>query len=237
MHLSLSNIIKHFDHNSVPALVLNDVSLTIGEGELVVIIGPSGCGKTTLLKIAAGVLQPDHGTVQLEPSAKKVVLPIVWQDHRLFPWRTVEENVGYGLELQGISPGSRNTIVRQFLEIVGMKSFARLYPYQLSGGMSQRTALARALAIRSPIVLMDEPFSSVDYQIRIRILNDVQEIQRQLGIAMLYVTHDIEEAVRIATRIIVLSPCPTKILREWTDVRHSSAEKIVQSIQNLLLHE
>lgn len=238
MRISLNQVTKSLtDHNNRKVAVLGGISFTIEPNELVTVIGPSGCGKTTLLKVIAGLLHLDSGTVLIKPNPQAGSLPIVWQEHRLFPWRTVEENIRYGLELLHLPKAEQRNRTVYFTKLVGLEAFTSNYPHQLSGGMSQRVALARALAIKSEVLLMDEPFSSVDYQTRQRILKDLQAIRRELGITIVYVTHDIREAVNIATKIIVLSPRPCRVVKEWSKLVDDNRERLQlqKEIETLLL--
>jgi NitT/TauT family transport system ATP-binding protein len=194
--------------------VLEDVSLDISEGELIVLLGPSGCGKSTLLNIIAGFLQPTTGQVLHEdipvskPDRRRTV---VFQDYALFPWMTIEKNVEFGLKAQGIAPGERTRIARSFLALVKLSGFEDHYPYEVSGGMKQRAAIARALAPDPDILLMDEPFGALDAQTRVLLQEELVRIVAATNRTVVFVTHSIDEAVFLADRIVVMSSHPGKI--------------------------
>jgi NitT/TauT family transport system ATP-binding protein len=193
---------------------LEDVSLDICEGELIVLLGPSGCGKSTLLNIIAGFLQPTTGQVLHEdipvskPDRRRTV---VFQDYALFPWMTIEKNVEFGLKAQGIAPGERTRIARSFLALVKLSGFEDHYPYEVSGGMKQRAAIARALAPDPDILLMDEPFGALDAQTRVLLQEELVRIVAATNRTVVFVTHSIDEAVFLADRIVVMSSHPGKI--------------------------
>jgi NitT/TauT family transport system ATP-binding protein len=194
--------------------VLEDVSLDICEGELIVLLGPSGCGKSTLLNIIAGFLQATTGQVLHEdipvskPDRRRTV---VFQDYALFPWMTIEKNVEFGLKAQGIAPAERTRIARSFLALVKLSGFEDHYPYEVSGGMKQRAAIARALAPDPDILLMDEPFGALDAQTRVLLQEELVRIVAATSRTVVFVTHSIDEAVFLADRIVVMSSHPGKI--------------------------
>jgi NitT/TauT family transport system ATP-binding protein len=192
------------------------VDLTVGAGELVCIVGPSGCGKTTLLKCMAGLLATSGGRVLLQ--GREVLAPpremaLVFQDYgrSLLPWMSVEANVALPLRAGGLSRAERRALVADALGSVGLGGFERHYPWQLSGGMQQRVAMARALAYQPQILLMDEPFASVDAQTRSDLEDLLLSVWGRLGITVLFVTHDIDESVYLADRVVVLRPRPTAV--------------------------
>ena len=193
---------------------LEDVNLEIYDGEFVCLLGPSGCGKTTLLRMIGGLDVPTGGTIQIDgkivdrPSPK---MTMVFQEYSLFPWRTIEENVGFGLEMMGMDKEQRKVEVKKRLDLVGLTNFADSYPYELSGGMRQRAAVARALASDPAVMLMDEPFGALDAQTRNRMQNQLLEISHATKKTILFVTHSVDEAVYLSDRIVVLSPRPGKI--------------------------
>ncbi len=190
--------------------VLADVSLSLTEGEFVSLLGPSGCGKTTLLRLVAGFERPDGGHVLLDgrditamPAAKRN-MGMVFQAYSLFPNMTAEENVGFGLRVRGETTNARGKRAREMLELVGLAEHMQKFPHQLSGGQQQRVALARALAIRPALLLLDEPLSALDAQVRVQLRDEIRRIQREIGVAALFVTHDQEEALSISDRVAVM---------------------------------
>lgn len=190
---------------------LKDASLELPRGRLSTLLGPSGCGKTTLLKIIAGLISPTSGEVWVKE--KKVDGPgperaFVFQDFALLPWANVLRNVAFGLELRGTSKEQRFEVARKHIAEVGLSSFESSYPHQLSGGMRQRVGLARALAVDADIILMDEPFSSVDEQTRRKFQEELLELLRYKQKTVVFVTHSIEEAAYLSDQIVLLSPRP-----------------------------
>jgi NitT/TauT family transport system ATP-binding protein len=211
---------------------LKDVSLDLPRGWLSTLLGPSGCGKTTLLKIIAGLISPTRGEVRVK--GKRVDGPgperaFVFQDFALLPWATVIRNVAFGLELRGLSNHEREQIARKYIAEVGLSSFERSYPHQLSGGMKQRVGLARALAVNADIILMDEPFSAVDEQTRRKFQEDLLELLKIERKTVIFVTHSIEEAVYLSDQVVLLSPRPgavSKIVRPNIDRSGRNPEEI-----------
>ena len=194
--------------------VFNNIDLAIGEREIVSIVGPSGCGKTTLLRCIDGLVQPTQGEIRIE--GHKVTEPprgvaVVFQHFGLFPWKTVYENVAYGLRLARAPKDRIAKAVPQYIELVGLKGFEKAYPYQLSGGMQQRTGLARALATDPHVLLMDEPFAAIDAQTREILQFELLRIWESRPMSMVFVTHSIEEAVLMGDRVVVLRGRPSSI--------------------------
>jgi NitT/TauT family transport system ATP-binding protein len=195
---------------------LKDVRLALPTGRLTTFLGPSGCGKTTLLKIIAGLIPPTTGEIWVK--GKKVDGPgperaFVFQDFALLPWATVLRNVAFGLELRGIARDERFETARGYIAKVGLKEFESSYPHQLSGGMRQRVGLARALAVDADIILMDEPFSSVDEQTRRKFQEDLLDLLKIERKTVIFVTHSIEEAAYLSDQIILLSQRPGTVLK------------------------
>jgi NitT/TauT family transport system ATP-binding protein len=195
---------------------LRDVTLAFPRGRLSTLLGPSGCGKTTLLKIVAGLVRPTRGEVWV--NGRPVTGPgperaFVFQDFALLPWASVLRNVAFGLELRGVGRAQREEVARRAIVDVGLAGFEAAYPSQLSGGMRQRVGLARALAVDADIILMDEPFSSVDEQTRRKFQEDLLVLLRDRGKTVIFVTHSIEEAVYLSDRIALLSPRPGTVAR------------------------
>jgi NitT/TauT family transport system ATP-binding protein len=195
---------------------IEDVSLVVADGEFLCVVGPSGCGKTTLLKCVAGLLRPTKGTVLLR--GKAVTRPpeemaLVFQEYSrsLMPWTSVANNVLLPLRHKKLGRKERKTLVHESLEAVGLDAFANRYPWQLSGGMQQRVAIARALAYQPSILLMDEPFASVDAQTRGDLEDLTLRVRDRYGITILFVTHDIDESVYLADRVVVLTHAPTEV--------------------------
>jgi NitT/TauT family transport system ATP-binding protein len=194
-------------------VALDDVSLDIEPGEFVTILGPSGCGKSTLLQVVAGLEAPTGGRVVFEsPPPGAALTAVVFQEHALFPWRTVCENVTFGLEVRGVSRAERVAASRRLLGLVGLDAFADRYPHQLSGGMRQRVAIARALAVEPALLLMDEPFSALDAQSRALLQLELLALWERTRRSILYVTHQIQEAVLLADRVVVMTRRPGRIL-------------------------
>ncbi|WP_433528147.1 ABC transporter ATP-binding protein [Micromonospora sp. CA-263727] len=188
--------------------VLRDVTLRIAAGEVVALLGASGCGKSTLLRLVGGLDQPSAGEIRVDSHPVRGVesrTAMVFQDPRLLPWRSLAGNVAFGLS-PGRDRASARADVRQWLEVVGLAAFAEHRPRQVSGGMAQRTALARALARRPGVLLLDEPFAALDALTRLRMQDLVEQVQRAAGTTVLLVTHDVDEALRLADRIVVLGP-------------------------------
>jgi len=190
-------------------IALEGVSFSIAKGESCSVIGPSGCGKTTLLFILSGLLKPTEGEILI--NSKNIAL--ILQDYGLFPWKTVYENVSLGLEVRGVKKEEQRKIVLPLLEKLGLKGFENHYPRQLSGGMQQRVAFARALALSPEILLMDEPFSSLDALTREKLQNFLLKLWINNKVTMVLVTHSIEEAVFLGRKIVVLSQRPGRVLK------------------------
>jgi NitT/TauT family transport system ATP-binding protein len=217
---------------------LKDVSLVFPRGKLSTLLGPSGCGKTTLLKIIAGLIP--HNTGELWVKGKKVEGPgperaFVFQDFALLPWANVLRNVAFGLELRGIPRAEREEVARRYIDEVGLKGFESSHPNQLSGGMKQRVGLARALAVDADIILMDEPFSSVDEQTRRKFQEDLLDLLRHRQKTVIFVTHSIEEAAYLSDQIALLSPRPgmvSRIIRPNVD--HARTADAIRRDRNYL---
>lgn len=214
--LQVNGLRKSYGEGASAHVAVDRLDFTVDEGEFVCLVGPSGCGKTTLLRCLAGLMPPSEGEIRL--SGAPVTQPpdelaFVFQDfgRSLLPWMSVEQNVTFPLQYQGVPKGRRRAIAREALESVGLASDARRYPWQLSGGMQQRVALARAIAYRPSILLMDEPFASVDAQTRADLEDLALRLHGELGLTVLLVTHDIDEAIYLADRVIALSTPPSRV--------------------------
>lgn len=195
---------------------LSDLSLTVQQGEFVVVVGPSGCGKTTLLRILAGLEQPTAGSAAIFSQHKdRPAYAMVFQSAGLFPWMSVLENVCYGMRMQGIRGRERYALAHQWINWVGLSRFVDSFPAQLSGGMQQRVGLARAFAHNPEVLLMDEPFGSLDAQTRLVLQETLLDLWKNSDTTVLFVTHSIEEALTLADRVVVMSARPGRILTEF----------------------
>lgn len=197
--------------------VLEEVSLEVPQGRFGVIVGPSGCGKSTILRMVAGLERPEYGQVLKDGKPVRGPGPdrmLIFQEHALFPWRTVVGNVAFGLELAGVSPAERSRRVAAVLARVGLQGFEGYYPHQLSGGMRQRAAIARALVMDPEVLLLDEPFGALDAMTRLVMQNELLRLWQGSGKTVLMVTHDIEEAIYLADRLFVMSHRPGRVLRQ-----------------------
>jgi NitT/TauT family transport system ATP-binding protein len=201
-------------HGMIDAL--QDVSFSASGHEIVSVVGPSGCGKTTLLKLLAGILAPTAGTIRFSPDVdgSRPRRALVFQDHGVFPWLRVVDNVAFGLEMQGVGAAERRQRARTFLERVGLDEFADRHPHELSVGMRQRVGIARAFVSDFPILLLDEPFGALDAQTRLLLQEELLGIwqgERKLAV---FITHDIEEAILLGDRVLVMSGRPGRILEQ-----------------------
>jgi NitT/TauT family transport system ATP-binding protein len=213
--ITVEHVGKRYQSSSGPVEALHDVSLSVGAGEFCTIIGPSGCGKSTLLSAIGGLVMPEAGRVLVEgravsgPDPRRVAT--VFQDPGLFPWRTTLENVEFGLELQGVPRERRRAVATDLLGPLGLRDFGAKYPRELSGGMRQRVAIGRALAIDTPIVLMDEPFGALDEQTRLLMGEWLLDIWRRTRKTVVFVTHSLHEALALSTRVVVMTARPGRI--------------------------
>ena len=212
--IEIKNINKSFDGRGKNLSVLEDINLDIDDGELVCLLGPSGCGKTTLLRLIAGLDLPTsgeiiaNGEVVEKPSGDRAV---IFQQYSLFPWLTVLKNVTFGLELSGGSKEENIQAAERYLKSVGLLEFKDSYPHELSGGMKQRVAIIRSLLNHSPILLMDEPFSALDMQNRHKLQEQLIGVWKRFNNTIVFVTHDVDEAVYLADKIVLLDKNPGKI--------------------------
>lgn len=228
VRLALQNV----SHSYGATHVLKDLSLVVNPGEVVVLVGPSGCGKTTILNLLSGYLQPVSGNVQRTGNMRTV-----YQQDGLFPWLTVSENIEMGLRsMEDASQRERER--RELVDLIHLGGFEDHYPHQLSGGMRQRVELARALAGHSDILLMDEPFSALDYQTRLRMRLELVRILQQRPCTVVFVTHDIEEAAQLADRVLVLSSRPAAICCELeiksAQPRDLTSAPVVEAMKSIL---
>jgi NitT/TauT family transport system ATP-binding protein len=212
--LDVQNLGREFVGENGPITALRDVSFQVHRREFLCVIGPSGCGKSTLIRMVAGLDYPTSGRMLLD--SKEVHGPgpdrgMVFQGYTLFPWRTVTENVMFGLQMQGMDRTQASSEARQWIQLVGLSRFEKAYPAQLSGGMKQRTAIARALAANPRILLMDEPFGALDAQTRCQMQKHLLEIWKNVDVTILFITHDLDEAIYLADRILVLKANPGSV--------------------------
>lgn len=211
----VKNVTKSFINNQkLPTLVLDEISLTVNSGEFICLLGPSGCGKTTLLNLIAGFDKPTEGLVEIDgqpvtrPNPKHIT---IFQDYGLFPWRTVLDNVLFGLSAKGVKGKAAQELAAQYLELVGLTAAAGQFPRQLSGGMKQRVTIARALAMEPDILLMDEPFGALDAFTRYRLQDEILRIWQEKKTTIIFVTHDIDEAIYLGQKIVIMAPNPGRI--------------------------
>jgi NitT/TauT family transport system ATP-binding protein len=205
----------HTIKGEIPALT--DISFSVKEGEFVSLVGPSGCGKSTILNLIAGLLEPESGTITIQDvplSQSRLPIGYMLQKDHLFEWRTIYENVILGLEIQKKKTPRHLERIHQLLEIYGLSDFLQAHPSQLSGGMRQRAALIRTLALDPPLLLLDEPFSALDYQTRLSVSDDIGKIIKKEKKTALLVTHDISEAISMSDRILVLTKSPASVQSE-----------------------
>ena len=239
--IELNAIRKGFASNGGELRVVDDVSLTVGDGEFVAIVGPSGCGKTTLMNMVVGFEQPDSGSILIDglpraqPNAKGILIS---QQGSIFPWLTVQQNLMFGLNDH--PEGTKSGVADHYAAMVGLKGFEGSYAHELSGGMLKRAELARAFAVKPEILYMDEPFSALDALTNLRMRNELLRILEEERHTVMLITHDVEEAIHLADRIMVLSPRPTRIQATFNvDLPHprlpTSPE--VQELRVAILHE
>ena len=218
MRIHCQHLSKTYQTLNDQIIALADVNFTIEDNEFICIVGPSGCGKSTLLKIIAGLHEPSTGNIIRDPSNnhERPLNAMVFQEDSLYPWMTVLDNVAFGLESQGVGRVERRERARVFIEKVGLLAFAANYPHELSMGMRQRVGIARAFVARPEILLMDEPFGSVDAQTRWILQEELLKIWSDYRNFVIFVTHDIEEAILLGDRVLVMSDRPGRIREEIT---------------------
>jgi len=214
MRVELQHVFKSFPHNGQTLDVLHDITFVVEEGEFVCLLGPSGCGKSTVIHLIAGLDQPTSGAVLVNgrpvegPSPSRVV---VFQDAALFPWLNVLGNVEFGLRMARVPNAKRRARALEFIKLVHLSRFTRAFPHQLSGGMKQRVAIARALALQPEVLLMDEPFAALDAQTRAVLQNELLEIWELARPTIIFVTHNVREAIGLADRVYVMSARPGRV--------------------------
>ncbi|MGH2728509.1 MAG: ABC transporter ATP-binding protein [Actinomycetota bacterium] len=215
--LSTRDLVKEFDVRSDPVRALDGINIHVDAGEIVCLLGASGCGKSTLLQIAAGLCEPTSGSVMVDGHEVDGPGPdrgLVFQSYSLYPWRSVAGNVAFGLQVQNLSREEITRRVDRYLDVMELTRFSNALPKELSGGMQQRTAIARALATEPSVLLLDEPFGALDAQTRASMQEFLLQVWRDTDATILMVTHDVEEAVFLAQRIYVMTPHPGRIAEE-----------------------
>ena len=216
--LVVDDIVKQFDTPEGPLIAVDGVSLSVRPGEFLAVIGPSGCGKSTLFNVIGGLIDGYKGAVTVGGEAVRGPHPAIgmlFQEESTFPWRTVIENVAFPLEIAGMSKKARLDKAKRFISLVGLNGFENRYPNELSGGMRQRVAMARALAQDAKVLLMDEPFAALDAITRDVLHEELIQIWDETNLSVLFVTHNVREAVRLAQRVVLLSSRPGRIAQEW----------------------
>ncbi len=214
--LTCQHLSKEFITRDGLITALIDINLYLATNEFVSIVGPSGCGKSTLLRLIAGLTAPSGGELHFatEKALGRQRTAMVFQEHGLFPWMTVLENMAFGLEMQGVNRRERQERAQQFVEKLRLQGFAKHYPHELSGGMRQRVGIARAWLADADLLLMDEPFGALDAQTRLLLQEELLQIWKDARKTVLYVTHDIEEAILLGDRVLIMSARPGRILEE-----------------------
>ncbi|POR40640.1 ABC transporter ATP-binding protein [Methylobacterium sp. V23] len=213
--ISIAGLSLAYERAGTRTVILQDLDLDVARGEFLVIVGESGVGKSTVLRVLIGLAEPSAGTVRLQARPDcRTPMALVFQDARLLPWRRVIANVAFGLEGRGLSKAERLAKAQAMLDLVGLGDLGQRWPHQLSGGQRQRVAIARALAVDPDVLLMDEPFSALDSFTREGLQDELQRIQAATGKTILFVTHDIDEAVTLADRVVVLAGSPGRLAAE-----------------------
>jgi NitT/TauT family transport system ATP-binding protein len=215
--ISVRNLFKSFPTANGEMIAIQDFSLDVQDGEFMCIVGPSGCGKSTLLRILAGLIEQSSGEVTILPGddPRKPLNNVVFQEYAIFPWKTVRDNVAFGLQMRGVSKKDRYDMTYDWLERVGLLKFAEYYPSQLSGGMKQRVSIARALANDPEVLLMDEPLGALDAQTRAVLQEELLRIWESTRKTVVYITHSIEEAVLLGDRVVIMTAQPGTLKTEF----------------------
>ena len=242
------NLSKSFLTEQYTINVLDDISLEVRENEFLVVLGPGQCGKTTLLNCMAGIIMPDAGEILLD--GREITGPgpdrgVVFQQYALFPWKTVMDNVGFGLQIKGVGKAERNRVAQTYIDLVGLQGFEKSFPHQLSGGMKQRVGIARAWANNPEVLLMDEPFGALDAQTRYAMEKETLSIWEKDKRTVVFVTNNVEEAIYLGDRVIVMSCMPGHIKsqypidipkpREYTDPRFLEMRRLISDDTELSL--
>ncbi|MCF2136674.1 MAG: ABC transporter ATP-binding protein [Candidatus Thorarchaeota archaeon] len=216
--LSVRNVVKAYNGDDDRVLVLDDLSFDVQEGEFLSILGPSGCGKTTLLKIIAGLLKPDSGEVLIDDTQVEMGhsrVGYIFQQESLFPWRTVRENIEFGLEIKGVPEVERHRLSDQMIDLIRMRGLENNYPHEISGGQARKTEMARSLITKPDILVSDEGLSNLDAQTRNYLQEEFLRIWKETGSTVLFVSHNVDEAVFMSDRILLLSNTPARIIGEY----------------------
>ncbi len=241
--LEARNIVKYFSHDTHKLKALGGINMTVDAGDFVCLVGPSGCGKSTFLRIVAGLEEPDEGQILFDGHQVTETGPeriMVFQEGALFPWLKVQDNVEFGLRMAGISKEERAKISARYLDMMQLTKFADSYTYQLSTGMKQRIAIARALAMDPDVLLMDEPFAALDAQTRDLLLVEMQLIWERTKKTILFVTHNVSEAVVLGTKVAIFSNRPSTIKKELsndTPRPRVTEDESLHSLQQKILSE
>lgn len=240
--IKINKLDKYYPgENGETTHALKDINLEIQDGEFVCIVGPSGCGKSTLLEIVAGLLEHTDGEVLLDDipvNGTSRDIGVVFQDASLYPWKTIKKNIAFGMDISGVPKKEQEERVAKYVKMMNLSGFENKYPSQLSGGMRQRAGIARALVMNPKVILMDEPFSAVDHLTRCTLQEELIRIRQEEKKTVLFVTHDINEAVYLADRVILLSPRPSTVQEEY-DIsiphpRKRSDEYLVQKAAEIV---
>lgn len=241
MNLEMRNVSKSYCRNGRAVIALEKIDLTVNTGEFVCLLGPSGCGKSTLLNMLAGIDMPSTGQVAADgeticgPAANRT---LIFQDAGLFPWLTVQANVEFGLKMKGLPRATRERTASELLQTVHLEQFSRSWVHELSGGMKQRVALARALAVEPQVLLLDEPFAALDAITRDQLHIELQEIWLKTGKTIVFVTHNVREAVVLGDRVLVMSARPGRLIAEHSvnlpRLRHIEDEGIMPLVRRLM---
>ncbi len=222
--IRIRNVSKTFQRGKARIEALKNVSLDINEGEFVVIVGASGCGKTTLLNLIAGFMPPTEGSILLNGNEVRGITPqcgMIFQQYALFPWKTVADNVAFGLKMKGIPKKKRQAVAARYIDMVGLNGFEKSYPNSLSGGMKQRVSIARALANDPEVMLLDEPFAALDAMTRQILQEQLIHIYEAQQKTILFITHSIDEALMLSSRIVIMTARPGQIARDMpNDLPH-----------------
>lgn len=215
--IKVVGLTKAYGSGGDALVVLDELDFTVDRGEFLVVLGPSGCGKSTLLGLLDGLIEPTAGEIRIDGdpvTGPRTDTAMVFQSFQLLPWRTVRDNVAIGLEIQGLAESERYSRADEWIERVGLEGFEEAYPGELSGGMQQRVGLARALVVDPELLLMDEPFGALDAQTRDRLQTELLQLWEQRRSTVVFITHDIDEAIHLADRVLVLSTKPATITAE-----------------------